>query len=41
MEREDVMKKFDGRPDENNNWRPFHGFVFRDLFMNSDNPFWA
>jgi hypothetical protein len=42
IEYEAVMREFQGRPDKKNtNWRPIHGYVFRDLFPNPDNPFWA
>ena len=41
-EHDEVMKEYQGRPDEYNyNWRPLRGYIFRDLFVNPDNPFWA
>lgn len=41
-EYEAVTKEYKGRKDEKNfTWRPFRGYVFRDLIANQDLPFWA
>lgn len=37
-----VTTEYQKRKDERNyEWRPFFGYVFRDLFQTPDNPFWA
>lgn len=39
---EEVTQEYQKREDEKNfNWRPFRGYVFRDLFINPNNPFWG
>lgn len=38
----DVTNEFQEREDLGNyNWKPFRGYIFRDLFANPENPFWA
>jgi hypothetical protein len=38
----EVTEEYADRPDKYNfDWRPFRGYVFRDLFTHHDNPFWA
>lgn len=41
-EYKDVTKEFATRRDKKNyDWRPFRGYVARDLFTHPENPFWA